>query len=425
MPSSFVQRACLIAAAAILAAVVVAEEVRADDAPRRKVAAIVSTYYHNSHADMFVSRLLLTDTLDGQGRVPSLELASLFVDQEPVAPHVDISRKLMADHGVPICTTIEQALTLGTDRLAVDGVLLIAEHGVYPVSDTGQVIWPKRRMFEEIVRVFQATGRVVPVFIDKHLADNWEDAKWIYDTAERMNIPLMAGSSVPAAYRLPAADVARDAKLKEIVAISYHTFDAYGFHALEFAQSLAERRAGGETGIRQVRCLQGDAMWRAADEGVWDRELAQTAVRRAQRPPPEGPLKDLPYQGEIALWTIDYVDGLRVNVLALNYPVVEWSAAWRYDDGRVESTLFWTQEARPFFHFAYLLEGIERMIVTGQPAWPVERTLLTSGTLDALLISRRDGHQPLDTPYLRINYRSDWDWREPPPPPPDRPLQGQ
>jgi hypothetical protein len=31
-------------------------------------------------------------------------------------------------------------------------------------------------------------------------------------------------------------DVKREAKLKEIVAVSYHTLDAYGYHALEMVQ---------------------------------------------------------------------------------------------------------------------------------------------------------------------------------------------
>ena len=76
---------------------------------------------------------------------------------------------------------------------------------------------------------------MVPVFIDKHLADNWADAKWIYDEARRRKVPMMAGSSLPVLWRYPPADVRRGAKLDQIVVTSYHTLDGYGFHAVEVA----------------------------------------------------------------------------------------------------------------------------------------------------------------------------------------------
>src|SRR5205085_7212775 len=97
--------------------------VPAEDPPTRKVAAVVTEYRHNSHADVIVSRLLLTDMLDGTGRDSPLKLVSLYTDQKPPS---DISCLLAASHRFPIQPTIADALTLGTGRLAVDGVLLIA-----------------------------------------------------------------------------------------------------------------------------------------------------------------------------------------------------------------------------------------------------------------------------------------------------------
>lgn len=386
-----------------------------------KVAGVTTLYRQNTHADVILSRVLNTDTLDGQGQPSTLQLASLYVDQ---VGDSDLSRPFAERHGVPIYDRISDSLTLGGDQLAVDGVLVVAEHGEYPTSDTGQVIYPKRRMFEEIFPVIEASGRPVPVFCDKHLADNWEDAKWIYDTAQRLNVPMMAGSSVPSLWRDPPVDVRRGEPLQQIVAVSYHTLDAYGFHAVEMVQALAERREGGETGIQSVQCLTGDAVWQAEQAGVYDRELLDAALARLQwRPIPAGAnLADL--VPEPVLFVIDYADGLRANIFTLNPAVGEWASAWRYADDSLESALFRTQEARPFMHFTYLMQGVEKLILTGRPAWPVERTLLTSGTLDALLRSKRDGGVAVETPELVFSYQSGWNWQQPPEPPADRPLDG-
>ena len=117
---------------------------------------------------------------------------------------------------------------------------------------------------------------------------------------------------------------------------------------------------------------------------------------------------------------MNYRDGLRATLLYANN-LSDWTAAWRdADTGKIESTLFWTQEARPFMHFAYLLKGIEQMINTGKPAWPVERTLLTTGILNAYFRSKQAGGRPIETPWLDIRYHSDHDWHQPPPPPPGR-----
>jgi hypothetical protein len=378
-----------------------------------KVAGITTVYHENSHADVILGRLIQTETLDDQGRRPNMQLVSLYTDQVPAN---DWSRRLSAQYGIPIFESPRQALTLGGDRLAVDGVLLVAEHGNYPESATGQIQYPKRRLFKEILDEFDRSGRVVPVFIDKHLADNWQDIQWIYEQARQRGVPLMAGSSLPGLWRYPPIDVPRGAHLKQIVAVSYHRLDTYGFHALEMVQCLAERRHGGETGVRAVQCLTGPDVWRALETGVCDPELLQAALRRLKRPLPEGKrLQEL--VPEPVLFVVDYKDGLRANIFTLNPAVVEWAVAWRYaDSGQIDSTLFYTQEKRPFTHFTYLVRGIEKMMQTGRPAWPVERTLLTSGVLDALLQSKLQGGKVLETPYLDIHYQYDGNWQQPPEP---------
>jgi hypothetical protein len=324
---------------------------------------------------------------------------------------------LAASHRFRLSDTIADALTLGTGRLAVDGVLLIAEHGEYPKSKIGLPQYPKRRFWEETLKVFRASDRVVPVFIDKHLADNWSDAKFIYDSAREMKIPLMAGSSVPGTWRRPPADVKRGARLREIVGITYHLTEQYGFHALEMVQALAEQRFGGETGIRAVQTFTGESVWRAFDEKAFDTELFNAAWQRLSQPRGGGrSLRQLVKSPK--LLRLEYADGLRAHVLELNGAAGEWSAAWRYaDDGSIDSSLFWTQEGRPGMHFTWLLNGLEQMMLSGKPAWNAERTLLTSGALHALLLSEKEDQRRVETPYLLSIYQPSWRWAAPPPPP--------
>ncbi len=388
-----------------------------DKTPR--VAVITTVWRHNSHADVIAGRLLDGYTLDGQGERPRLKLASLYVDQ---FPERDKSRQFAKDHGFPIYDTVAGALTLGGQKLAVDGVLLIAEHGQYDESPTGSIQYPKRRLFGEIVKVFEASGRVVPVFSDKHLEDDWTDIEWFWQQKERLKIPLMAGSSLPTLWRYPEADVELGRPLKEIVAVSYHRLDSYGFHALEMVQCLAERRKGGETGIKQVRCLTGDAVWQAGKDGVYDQKLLEEAFSRLKERPLRSGKTLQELAKEPALFVLDYEDGLRASILTANGAAGEWTVGWRYEGGQTASTCFWTQEARPFMHFTFLVQGIEKMIHTSQPTWPPERTLLTSGALDALLVSRKADGKPIDTPQLKIAYQPTYAWRQPPPPPANRPL---
>src|SRR5438046_1680933 len=117
-----------------------------------RVAVITTVWRHNSHADVLGSRLVQGYTLDGQGEFPKLKLVSAYVDQ---FPDNDMSRGLAKEHGFTIYDSVAGALTLGGDKLAVDGVLLICEHGDYPRSNTGSIQYPKRRLFGEIVKVFE------------------------------------------------------------------------------------------------------------------------------------------------------------------------------------------------------------------------------------------------------------------------------
>jgi hypothetical protein len=385
----------------------------------RRIAAIVTQYTHNSHADVLVSRLLQGFDLNNRPPYPRLQLAALYTDQIPAG---DISRALAREHGFPIYPRIADALTLDGSDLAVDGVLLIGEHGDYPLSPGGQILYPRRRFFEETAAVFAHSGRSVPVFLDKHLAWNWEDAHWIAHTARVQKIPLMAGSSVPGTWRQPAREVRGGARLEEAVSLSFGPLEAYGYHALEAMQAMAERRRGGETGVRAVQYGEGEAVWRAGEQGRFDREIFETAATaRLQKGRFLGSLRQAM---QPAAFFIEYRDGFKATLLHdMGAANSEWVTAVRVAGQAAPwAVAHVTQEARPFGHFTFLLQGIERMMISGKPSWPVERTLLVTGILAAAFESRAQGGARIETPHLAIRYAPSAPWRQPPPQPPDRPI---
>ncbi len=387
--------------------------------PRKRVAGITTVYPHNSHADVILSRLFQGENLDFTSRHPDLELVSLYVDQ---FPKTDLSRSFAERYGFRLCPDIEYALTLGAGKLAVDGVLIVGEHGDYPQNEKLQDLYPRKRFFDAALEVLRKSGRVVPMFVDKHLSHSWTEARSIYDTARALRIPLMAGSSVPLTWRKPPLDVRKGAGMTEAVAISFHTLYGYGFHALEMLQCLAERRGGGEIGVRRVQCLEGPAVWEAGRTGRFDRALLDEALSRQSIPPKEIE-KSVPNP---TVFLIEYCDGFRASVFTLNPAVGAWSIAWRERNSpEPKSTQFWTQEARPLGHFTFLLRGIEEMIHSRRPSWPVERTLLTSGMMDFLLTSRKQGGVVIETPELAIRYQPGPAWKDPGSPPPSRPLDQQ
>ena len=347
------------------------------------VAGIATVYRQDSHADVILGKILEGYNQRG-GAGPDLRLVSMYIDQTPDG---DLSRKMSEKHGVPIFDTVEKAITVGGDHVAVAGVLSIGEHGDYPYSpETRQHMYPRRRFFDEITAAFQKHGKHVPVFSDKHLCWNWKDAKHIYDTARRMEIPLMAGSSIPVTWRQPAVQLPMHCQLEEAVAIGYGGLESYGFHALEGLQCMVERRQGGETGVVSVQALRGDRIWKAAEEGRWSRSLAEAAL--ATQPGLKLHDWEKRLNDSAALYLVRYRDGLQAAVLMANGVAGRFGFAARIKgESKPFACTFMSQQVRPYGHFSYLLNGIEHMVHTGRPAYPVERTLLTTGVLDRVMQS--------------------------------------
>ncbi|WP_339716485.1 hypothetical protein [Cyclobacterium amurskyense] len=365
----------------------------------KRIAAILTEYRPNSHADVIVGKYLEGYNQDGMAPYPRSKIVSMFTEQ---VPDTDMSRDMAKKHGVPIFRTVADALTLGGDKLAVDAVLLIGEHGVYRMNDKEQKQYPRFEMFLKITDVFRETKKSVPVFNDKHLSYSWRQAKRMVEISKELDFPMLAGSSVPVAWRIPAIDTPYGEAQKYAVGISYSGLDIYGFHLLDSLQSVVERRKGGETGVKAVQCLEGEDCWQFLDQNEWASRLFKEAISHSLTKV-EGDMKELVKSP--AVFVVDYKDGLKVAAFLLTGLVQDFTVAVELENTSKPYSTLMRLQGKPHHHFGCLVKNIEILFETGKPPYPVERTLLSSGILDFALESRILGHKKLKTPELaKVNY---------------------
>ena len=359
-------------------------------APTKKlpVAAIVTQYWRYSHADVIVGKILEGWQQKG-GPGPNLELVSLYVDQ---FPKKDLSRGLAKKYGFRLAKTIDEAVTLGKRKLPVAGVLSIGEHGDYSYTkDTHQHMYPRRRFFDQILAAMKRCGQVVPLFNDKHLGYKWQDAKYMYESTKKLRIPFMAGSSLPVTWRYPAQEIPIGSQVEQALVVGHNRSESYLFHALEALQCMVERRRGGETGVASITTLTGKQILEAERKGVWNRDLLIAALSAI-----DASKKNL--TAEImkkysVFIVIEYLDGMKATIAILQNAIGPMPPKYSCQlavacklRGQASPFACWLKTPGiPFPHFAQLLEGIDHMVHTRKPAYPVERTLLTTGVLDRIM----------------------------------------
>lgn len=377
------------------------------EAKRPRVAAVITEFTHRSHAHVILENSLEPYYFNGKLTESGMDVVSLYVDQ---FPDRDMARDVAKQYGITIYPTIAEALRLGSKELAVDGVLSIGEHGNYPKTDRGAIMYPRKRFFDEIVAVFRRSGRVVPLFSDKHLSYRWDWADEMARVARELKIPFMAGSSVPLAQRRPPLELPDDAKIEEAVSVHSGPPEVYDFHGLEVLQSIVEARRGGETGVSEVQLLEGDAVWQAAAEGRWSYALAEAAMR-AETGKEVGRLQDFiePADGKqhpVHAILIRYRDGLRATVLRIGNVSTRWCFACRLA-GKPEplATSFYVGPWENRNLFKALSHAIQTHIREKQAPYPVERTLLVTGMLATAMDSRFEQHKLLATPHLQVTYQ--------------------
>jgi hypothetical protein len=412
---------------------------------RPQLAAVVTEYRRYSHAQHILDRFLFGYGWGGRHHHPAMDLVALYTDQVPKG---DLSReRAKLAPAMTIYPTIAEALCRGGDKLAVDGVLLIGEHGSYPRNEKGQTLYPRYEFFQQIVDVFRASGRSVPVFNDKHLSWNWDWAKEMVDTSKELGFAFLAGSSLPVARRLPPVDLPLGAEVEEATCIAPGGPDGYDIHALEAIQAMVERRRGGETGVVAVQALRGDAVWKAMkagswDSGGWDPALFEACLCRSHtlgqaregfndRLSDADEVPRLVGNNPAIAYRCEYADGLKTTMLLLEGLVGDFTFAARLNpapspsnplppgEGRVKgaarggragegaplSTAMYLPPREVCNFFSPLVHHCETMFLTGKAPYPIERTLLTTGLTAAGVESLWRGGKRLETPHLAVRYQ--------------------
>lgn len=379
---------------------------------RKKVAFLGTEVRTHSHAQHFLDRLAIGYTWDGNWHEPTVDIASVYIDQFPEG---DLTHQRVKKYGLKLVPTIEEALTLGGNELAVDGVVIIAEHGEYPRNELGQTQYPRYEFFKKAVEVFEKTGKSVPIFNDKHLSTTWARCAEMVEDSKRLKFPFLAGSSLPVTRRMPALDLPHGTPLSESVCAGYGGVDSYDFHGLETAQCMSERRKGGEAGIKSVQALKGPAVWAKLSDRETTQKLLVAALTRSHNLPVETGYPTAPVSMEWAksvfpnpiAYFIEHVDGFRTTLFLLDIHDFNY-AGMNSETGEITSCQMYlpmpTHGSSTADFFNPLTNYIEELVNTGKAAYPVERTLLTSGMVIAAVRSLHQKGAVIETPEMAVKY---------------------
>src|SRR5438128_1061619 len=127
---------------------------------RAPIAVLATVYRPLPYAYPLVGRFLHGYRRGDEQHVPAQYVHSLWVEQ---APENDLSRELARAFDFRRARTVREALLDDHGRLAVEGVLIVGEHGNYPRNEKGQILYPRAEIFDQVVEAFRQVGRSVPV----------------------------------------------------------------------------------------------------------------------------------------------------------------------------------------------------------------------------------------------------------------------
>jgi hypothetical protein len=148
-----------------------------------------------------------------------------------------------------------------------------------------------------------------------------------------------------------------------------------------------------------VQAYTGAAAVRACTDGTVDAELLDRALGSLELDADAGARA---VQGAAEVYLIEYADGLSAAAVTCHEEVANWGAACRGPEHDMVCQMYLpgASPGKPSDHFTFLARQIESAVLTGVEPTPVERTLLTTGILDAAMRSRYRRGERVTTPEL-------------------------
>lgn len=377
-------------------------------AGRRPRIACVVTYWAapGSHADWIITKLLDGYWWKGAHTPSRVDVVSAYIHQFDES---GLGQKVCKSKNIPVYKSVREALTLGGKELAVDGVVLVGEHGIYHDNLMGQRYYPRWWLYQQIIRVFEQSKRSVPVFNDKHLSTSWNESKWMFDKSRELDFPLYGGSSIPFYYRKPEIELDIDTPIRSSVVVGGASDEGGLFHCVDVLQAFVERRKGGESGVAAVQCIRGPEVWKWTAQNAWAGQLLETIRNGFELKP--GHFEQSARGAAVCI--VDYCDGTKGAIYSGQ------GVGWTYagdiagqNKPAMVSMLGWPGPYSQY-HAANAFEHwLVEMMLTRKEPYNAERLLLSSGIVSYnqesnwengryFAIGRR-----VETPFMKIAYRT-------------------
>ena len=372
---------------------------------RPRIACLVTFWgAPGSHADWIICKLMDGYWWQGAHTPSRVEVVSVYMHQLDTST---LGQKVCKEKNIPIYNTVSEAVTLGGKELAVDGVVIVGEHGNYPTDLKGHWLLPRWWIYQQVIRVFEQSKRSVPVFSDKHLSYNWDDAKWMYDKSRELGFPLMGGSSIPFYFRKPEIELADGTPIKNSIMVGGASDEGAIFHCIDVLQAFVEHRKGGETGVKSVQSVRGPEAWKWVENNQWAGKLLDSVAKSFDMKP--GSFQEAK-QANICI--IEYRDKTKAAVISGRG--VGWTWAGEIagqNEPTVISMLGWPGPYSQYHASNAQPHWITEMMVTGKEPFNAERLLLSTGITNQYMESNWENgrYSPvgrrIETPFMNINYQ--------------------